>query len=112
MTGVEILNEYAVASSGSFNYWVALGIFIFILIVGVVVCIRQKEVPLIIIFVVLGVMMGGVAGGVFGALAPLEQHQITRYEVVIDDSVSMNDFSEKYEVIEQKGKIFIVEEKE
>lgn len=33
------------------------------------------------------------------------------YHVTIDDSVSMTEFSEKYEIIEQKDKIFIIKEK-
>ena len=36
----------------------------------------------------------------------------TRYHVTIDDSVSMIEFSEKYEIIEQRDKIFIVKERE
>ena len=36
----------------------------------------------------------------------------TRYEVTIDDSVSMKDVYKKYEVIEQKGEIWILEDKE
>ena len=34
------------------------------------------------------------------------------YEVTIDESVSMTDVHEKYKVIEQKGKIWILEDKE
>lgn len=36
----------------------------------------------------------------------------TRYEVTIDKSVSMEDVYEKYEVIEHKGEIWILEDKE
>ena len=35
-----------------------------------------------------------------------------RYEVIIDDSVSFNEFQEYYEIIDQKGKIYIVEVRE
>lgn len=35
----------------------------------------------------------------------------TRYQVLIDESVSMSEFFEKYEIIEQEGKIYIVKEK-
>ena len=34
------------------------------------------------------------------------------YKVTVDDSVSMNDFQEKYEIIRTDGKIYIVKEKE
>ena len=35
-----------------------------------------------------------------------------KYEVTIDESVSMTDVHEKYKVVEQKGKIWILEDKE
>lgn len=34
------------------------------------------------------------------------------YEVILDDSVSMNEFMEKYEVLEQRDKIYVIKEKE
>lgn len=33
------------------------------------------------------------------------------YKVTIDDSVSMNEFLDKYEIIDQEGKIYTVKEK-
>lgn len=32
------------------------------------------------------------------------------YEVIIDDSVSMNEFMDTYEVLEQRGQIYVVKE--
>lgn len=34
-----------------------------------------------------------------------------KYEVILDDSVSMNKFMEKYEVLDQRDKIYVVKEK-
>lgn len=34
------------------------------------------------------------------------------YKVIIDDNVSMTEFYEHYEVVDQDGKIFIIREKE
>lgn len=34
------------------------------------------------------------------------------YKVIIDDNVSVNEFIEKYEIIDQEGKIYTVIEKE
>lgn len=34
------------------------------------------------------------------------------YKVTIDDSVSMNEFQEKYEIIRTEGKIYTIKEKE
>ena len=35
-----------------------------------------------------------------------------KYKVTIDDSVSMNDFLDKYEILDQEGKIYTVKERE
>ena len=32
------------------------------------------------------------------------------YEIILDDSVSMNDFMNTYEVLEQHGQIYVVKE--
>lgn len=34
------------------------------------------------------------------------------YKVTIDDSVSMNEFLDKYEILDQEGKIYTIREKE
>ena len=34
------------------------------------------------------------------------------YEVILDDSVSMNEFMERYEILEQRDKIYVIKEKE
>lgn len=34
-----------------------------------------------------------------------------RYEILIDDNVTFNEVNEKYDIIEQRGEIFVVEEK-
>lgn len=34
------------------------------------------------------------------------------HEVLINDSVSLTEFNEKYEIVNQKGKIYVVREKE
>ena len=52
-----------------------------------------------------------------GALAVIlfcnipEKKYETRYQVTVDDSVSMNEFQSKYEIIEVEGKIYTVRER-
>lgn len=45
-----------------------------------------------------------------GVLIPEEKYE-TRYQVTVDDSVSMNEFQNKYEIIEVEGKIYTVKER-
>ena len=62
----------------------------------------------LIVFIAGSAMFGTLVGCTTGK--PIEYE--TQYKVVIDDSVSMNEFAEKYEIIDQDGKIYTVREKE
>ena len=36
----------------------------------------------------------------------------TSYEVILEDSVSMNEFFDRYEILDQRGQIYVIKEKE
>ena len=50
--------------------------------------------------------------GILATIDPQISTNRTKYYVTIDESISMTDFYEKYEVIEQKGELWILEDKE
>lgn len=110
MNGVEILSEYTVASQWAFNYWLALIVFAIasILIICMVIYYRDTSILWLFLF---AAFISVIVGATVGALAPLECHQEMRYKVTIDDSVSMNEFLDKYEILDQEGKIYTVKEK-
>ena len=59
--------------------------------------------------IISGIMAGAIfGGGIFATPASYETH----YKVAIDDSVSMNEFLDKYEILDQEGKIYTVKERE
>ena len=62
----------------------------------------------LIIFLAGGALFGTLVGRTTGE--PIEYE--TQYKVIIDDSVSMNEFLEEYEIIDQEGKIYTVREKD
>lgn len=57
---------------------------------------------------ILAILFGILVGGITSTPISYE----TQYKVIIDDSVSMNEFLDKYEIIDQEGKIYTVREKE
>ena len=58
-------------------------------------------------------IVGSLAGLFFGfALMPKPIEYTPEYEVTISDEVSMNDFYNRYNVIEQRGDIYVIREKE
>ena len=116
MTGVEILNT-EIAYVSEFNstlFWVCL-------IAGLAVgfiwagfdggCFDIAE-------ALFGAFALGLAGLFVGCLLTLASGKTTdeidyiKHDVIISDEVNFNEFTEQYEIIEQKGKIYTVKEKE
>ena len=64
-------------------------------------CNSWKEPAFLVICVVLTI--------VCGCLIPEDKYE-THYQVTVDNSVSMNEFQNKYEIIEVEGKIYTVRE--
>ena len=120
MDGVTILNEIEVVQvvNDTFNQ-TAGGIA---LIVTILICaivgffigsIDCSELESTLIGALVGVVFGILFMALFGTIYsyPAETETTMQYEVILDDSVSMNEFCEHYNVVEQRGDIFVVEEK-
>ena len=68
---------------------------------------KIKIIPYIFLGISLTFLAIGTAIGVFGP-----REQITRYQVLIDDSVSFIEFNDRYEIINQDGAIYTIQERE
>lgn len=117
MSGVEILaTEEVVVAWESWNWegfllTVGLG-FLVAIVAGILTGVSDDwglgVTVFLIIFLVGSALFGTLVGRATGD--PIEYE--TQYKVIIDDSVSMNEFIEKYEIIDQDGKIYTVRERE
>lgn len=108
MNGVTILNSYeSLTNFGSIFIMIALCVWFFTVVVLVLLSLLKdgydswKGPIFLVICVVLTI--------VCGCLIPERKYE-TRYQVTVDDSVSMNEFQSKYEIIEVEGKIYTVRE--
>lgn len=118
MNGVEILSQNIIYET-AFPWWLIL-IFAGVgLIIGIIITIIHyidygffDPADLVIIF--LGVILGAWFGTLGMFISEYETNIIDHieYKVTINDSVSMNEFLDKYEIIDQEGKIYTVKEKE
>ena len=109
MDGVIILNSYEILTNAS-------GIFL-ILVWGCV----SATLALILLYLFIiddySSILAAICAIAAGALAVIlfcnipEKKYETRYQVTIDDSVSMNEFQNKYEIIKVEGKIYTVRER-
>ena len=109
MDGVTILNSYEhLTNFGSILLMSILCVwFLAVAIVALFAllkygCDSWKEFAILIICVALSI--------VCGCLIPEKKYE-THYQVTVDDSVSMNEFQNKYEIIEVEGKIYTVRER-
>lgn len=116
MNGVEILEVEQVAIVFKFN-WIAFAVIVGIvaLVFSIVaiasgLSIRNTDalVGLIVLGVILSLIFGGLAAIYFAK--PIEY--TNQYKVTVSDDVSMNEFMDRYEIIEQDGKIYTVRERD
>ena len=110
MPGVEILNEVVVSNHPVAGVVVLVcGILILLIsLVALMLAAKEGSSPGIICFIAT-CALGGLFIG-FG-VDELNQQPETHYQVTIDDSVPMNEFYKKYEIIEVEGKIYTIKEK-
>lgn len=116
MQGVEILASAQVATEWANNwtaFWiVAIIVFGIFLFMGIDVYLVSYNVGDIVSSCIFGIILGALGGVLIGycLLGTPISHE-TQYKVTISEEVSMTEFYEHYEVIEQDGKIFTVREK-
>ena len=117
MDGVEILSEQIVyiTEYQSWVFWLIVGICA---VIGFVIGGTLggdgfdfgDAFILLIPFILLGLLFGCI--GLIATSKPTEEVLYIEQKVTVSDEVSMNEFYEKYNVIEQEGKIYTVRERE
>ena len=118
MSGIEILtsNEVAVVYEkfNWSNFWIAIAIATFgALIVGFAVGLDSHDGVIGLLAFASALIIGGlVFGPIIGCNTGEPIKYETQYKVTINDSVSMTEFLDKYEIIDQDGKIYTVRERE
>ena len=109
MNGVEILSSETIYNTILPEYWLGIGLGLgFIFIIVMAFCFANDHI--ILGFTCIALALGsGIIGSLGGTLSTTDINHI-EYKVTIDDSVSMNEFLGKYEILDQEGKIYTVKE--
>ena len=109
MEGIEVLSVGSIGINQVFNWDVAIagGIFLGIILSVWIGLATESVVGGLVSFLVMGAFFGILLG------ANVEKYADTvpTYKVIVSDTVSINEFYERYEVLEQDGKIFTIKEK-
>ena len=111
MEGIEILSSTSIYNT-MFSEWViTISIMLtFVSLILAVICASFEEYGWLALCVVLMMVMFTVA--IYGCADNKDSVHHMEHKVIINDSVKMNDFLEKYEIIDQEGKIYTVRERE
>ena len=116
MNGVEILSSTEVGVDYTSNWWLTGLIFLGCIalggIVGFWVAHDFDTVEGTLVGCLVGALIGIVVWIMVGAATWKPTTYETHYKVTIDDSVSMNEFLDRYEILDQEGKIYTVKERE
>lgn len=118
MSGVEILSTAEVVTAFADWSWssflTAFSLMAFIAaLIGIGFGAKERKWKTgFCMFLSVSLIAGGFIGFICGKLITEPIEYTTHYKVTIDESVSMAEFIEKYEIIDQDGKIYIVRERE
>jgi hypothetical protein len=111
MNGVEILSS-EIIYNGILPGWAGCLGFMLIIAGVIVAAFGGSENDLTFVSVgVIGVVIGLILF-VLALSSSTTDINYIEYKVTIDDSVSMNEFLDKYEILDQEGKIYTVKERE
>lgn len=116
MNGVEILAVEQLAVDWKFNSKV-FGVMFLILfglcvILGIICAIQENDIFMFLGMTLLGIIVGSVVGLVAGMVEGIPTEYVDEYKVTVSGEVSLTEFVERYEIIDQQGKIYTVRERE
>lgn len=116
MDGVTILNTITENVSNTAGLVVLLILSIVVIILSFIAIIVVSDKFSEFDGFIIAFIITGIIGILFVIVLILElntpQEPQTLYEVTISDEVSFKDFTSKYEIIEQRGEIYIVKERQ
>ncbi len=116
MTGVDILAMEEVVVNTTFNwsaYWTTFGVVAGILtVVGIFFILAENDPACLVGLMIFGILAGAFVGLIPGIGMGVPTEYKTQYKVTISDEVSMNEFLERYEIVDQDGKIYTVRERD
>lgn len=105
MDGVKILNEISSMSAG---VWVGIGSFIafgtLLLLLSIFTLYKNDRIIAILV---------SLTSFVFAIIIFFAKYNSPmKYEAIIDDNVKISEFEKKYEIVEQRGDIYVIKESE
>ena len=116
MSGVDILALEEVAIDWAYNwvaFWIMFAVSLIVsAILGIIQTVQSGDWADFAAYIIVGFFIGTFVAVLLGGITATPIKYTSQYKVTISDEVSMNEFTDKYEIIDQEGKIYTVRERE
>ena len=107
LEGITVLNTFVISSVIGTGTFVLMGLACIVIGFLVGLAVWDGEVaPAIIQSILTAAIVLGIAGYI-----NKDATDIVRYEVTISEEVNLTEFTERYKIIEQRGDIYVIEER-
>ena len=111
--GIKVLSQSPIFECDYAYGYIAIGAIVGAIVVGLLIGLLTLDFDMGMICSVIGCFIGGFIGmAITDANVVKTDTGRYEYKVLIEDGVEMKEFYEKYNVIEQDGEIWIIEDKE
>lgn len=107
MAGVTILQTVTPIAGVTVLIFVCCCVVVLINLILAIICYSERWIIRGIVFTIIAVI--GVITAILNLSHPM--YEKTKYQVVLEDTISMNDFTKQYNIIEQEGITYWVTEK-
>ena len=107
MAGITILQTVTPIAEVTVLIFVCCCVVILINIILAIICYSERWTIRGIVFTIIAVI--GIITAILDLSRPM--YNKTQYQIIIDDSVSMSEFTQRYNIIEQEGITYWVTEK-
>ena len=111
MNGVEILSSETIYNTILPEWCIALGFILGVAFIMATIFTFLDGYNTLGCICLIAMFASIIVAGLGGSKSKTDINHI-EYKVTIDDSVSMNEFLDKYEILDQEGKIYTVKERE
>lgn len=117
MNGITILNETTLTLEPSARFIVTMviiffGVIFLLCIIGIIKSIQDRDRSCLITSL-MGILLSMLLGTILVLRFDYKcNHPVTQYEVLISDEVNFSEFYQKYEIIEQRGEIYVIQERQ
>ena len=111
MSGVEILSSEAIYNTILPEWCIALGFLLAIAFIAAAIFTFIDGYNILGCICLVMIIASTIVACLGGSKSKTDISYI-KYKVTTDDSVSMTEFMDKYEILDQDGKIYIVKERE